>query len=346
MHNNEAPVIKISLTREEALSGCTRQITVDGSMYRIRIPAGTENGDMIQINSASGETLCMVEASVPSGTAAGGISGGGSGGGGTSGGGSGGGGTSGGEKDLKKYILPAICIIAVLVIAIGLIAHFAPEPDPVDPVDPPSPVDPVEPDEPTVSPEDAFRDYIAEVIATADEFDEGHPVQIDSNGVDRITWEAYGIEDFDGDGDIELLALRSFYRIGGKLTLYEYEDGNVREGRSVWFLGGIEDLRSTAFYSNGVGFLSYDAIADSGHTEYVYLLTDSYDSYYNLGSEQYMSFAHDEEGNIWYNTGPDYLGDDQQMSQSEYEEYTQRLHFDEEYSSYWMLSPEFTEITQ
>lgn len=248
----------------------------------------------------------------------------------------------------QKTKHPWLIVLVVIIGIVGLIRYIdSNKPDdttPSDVTETETVDDTTDTSAVTDNAEDAFQQFIDDTIANADEYDGGHPVYYDSNGGDPITWEAYGIEDFDGDGEIELLALRSFYRIGGKLTLYEYESGNVHEGRSSWFLGGLEELQNVWFYSNGVGF-RYEGVIDTGSTEYVYLFNDKYTSTYDVDSEQYLIFSHAEDGSIGFNTGPDYKGDDKIMSQSEYEDFTLQLHRDEEYASYWMLNPEFNEIT-
>ena len=201
----------------------------------------------------------------------------------------------------------------------------------------------VEEQEPSA--EEAFADFINDIINNADEYDGDHPVYIDDNGIDRVTWEKYAIDDFVGDGKPTLLVLRSYFRLGDGLTVYQYENGKVTEKRTTWFMG---DLEYTTFYTNAIAWVSYGTAYDKEYSVQFCFLDDRYLSDFGIKEKSYIDFRHDDQGNIWYSKGPGWEEDADEVliTEDEYSDYITKLTRDESYASYWMLSPEFKDITR
>lgn len=106
---------------------------------------------------------------------------------------------------------------------------------------------------------DVFRDFLRDNYENADRYDNGFPVHYhDAPDNSGETWMWYAIDDFDSDGQEELIVHKSFYENEYSTTalqglfFYEYKNNNVELEYDAYFLGEmVLDPNFLIFYDNG-----------------------------------------------------------------------------------------------
>ena len=157
-------------------------------------------------------------------------------------------------------------------------------------------------DQPAPSNKSVFYNFLKEGYQNADDYYNDMPIhfELDGNGNKKNDsgdiWYQYAINDFDGDGESELLIYKRMYTgyfdpgtIGdyGMLCMYEWNGSGVEQSGFCFFDGNITGDK-IKFYNNGV------------ISEYIDLAAPGYYNYYIFNKEILNRFGMSDGDSISY----------------------------------------------
>ncbi|MBR3330870.1 MAG: hypothetical protein IKG25_06575 [Mogibacterium sp.] len=351
-------IYSVELTASEAKNGCTREVLFDGQKYTLNIPAGTKDGDMIDMRTRNDSVIGTAVISVKK-PAAGFMD------------------ETANRRKILIWIAVGLVVAALVIVLLSVFdkkPHVAPPPEEKSSEETTS--DDVVADEPTQE-EDGrlmLQEFARNQAEEAGEYIDGYPVYEVIEGSNdeptvKIIAMCCAIDDFDGDDDpelIELFARGDFDQQGEPfwgdpfcwypyLKLYEISGSEIREDRNVelppplfqnthdgTYYGHdkvISTFENAAFISNKT-VVFYNVNVGGYDSTIVTLLTDEYDSFFNRSNSQ-ESVVYQRDGGSYIRSlmTAQYIDDSIDISAEQYENELDTLYRKSSYIR--ELQPEF-----
>ncbi|MBR0374504.1 MAG: hypothetical protein IJH91_08260 [Mogibacterium sp.] len=343
-YNNPARRV-IVLAAEEALNGCTKRVTVGNTSYPVAIPAGVRIGDEIPVYSHDEHLLCIVTIGDIAGEGSGSMA--------TAN-------TSAKPRAKSKGLMIAGIAVCVLALIIGIVkiaglgssddntpgddSQNAADDTSSDDISDDSSSDGSQSDSSGRAEEEAFfREYLKKIIANADSYDNGYPVFQEDSDTTR-TWKYYALEDFDGDGEIEMLVYREDVPGIGMLCIFERHGTAVTEGRMNFTLGFPGDAGQTlTFYQNAIMIATDES--NGTVTQRIFLLDDRYEDLFGIREGRTISYTDDGSGVVQRGVIDGFGIDVIDISREDYEMETRPLYRDDAFpNGYPQIVPEIKDI--
>ena len=224
--------------------------------------------------------------------------------------------------------------------------------------------------------DNAFREYMRGIVDNAKEYDNGYPlytIEEYESGSAKALRLCYAVQDFDGDGQSEMLELRAsaeFDENGNfryddaswfpDLVLYEYDGSTVKETASFEipyviknsgnnYIGNqaVAELVKNASYFNCGAVIFRDAVPEAGPTLVVLLLDSRFDE--KLGrnnGQECVYYRYDGDKYTRATITAMYANESVELSEDEYKEELDLFHHDENGNSYEQFVPEFVDLKQ